>query len=163
METAMKRVICSCIVLFNVLGSIDIAAVDRLFTTAKERQTLDSRRYGRELAQGEESQSQTQSLHLNGVVTVDQKQPVIWLNGDSSENNDTELNPLSNRKNIELFLPERQLNVRLKPGQQLDLLTGRRLEAFNVPQVPADNSTKRSQSESIDNTELLADEPSAKP
>ncbi len=158
----MRIIIKLCIVLFSVLGSIEAIALDRLFTSAKERQLLDSRRYGREQAKGDGGQTQTQSLQLNGVVTVDRKQPTIWLNGSPADESGTELNPESNRKSIELFLPAKQLNVTLKPGQQLDLITGRRLEAFNVPRAAADNTASDGEAESSQE-QLLSDEPGAQP
>lgn len=156
-ETTMKTLQVSIVVISVLTSSAGVNAVDRLFTTAKERQILDSRRYGRELQQGEETKAQTQSLHLNGVVTINQRPPRIWLNGESTHNDGPQLDPVSNSKAVELFLPERKMHVSLKPGQQLDLLTGRRLEPFNVPRTIEANDIDQTSTESSNNPELLDD------
>ncbi len=159
----MKILTISGALIVGLLSSEYLGAVDRLFTTAKERQILDSRRYGREQLQGDDSKAQKQSLHLNGVVTINQQPPKIWLNGEPSQNKDTELQPVSNSKAVELFLPERKLHVSLKPGQKLDLLTGRRLEPFNVPQNNNVKEDAESGTENSESPDLLDDDPGGSP
>ncbi|MFK7730163.1 MAG: hypothetical protein AB8B48_00955 [Pseudomonadales bacterium] len=154
----MKTLNLSCVLIFLLFSSGTANAVDRLFTTVKERQILDSRRYGREQTQGDETKTKTQSLHLNGVVTINQQPPKIWLNGEPTQGDGPQLKPVSNSRSVELFLPERKLHINLKPGQQLDLLTGRRLEPFNVPQKNETSELDLSDSETSEGPELLDEE-----
>ncbi|MEM8499103.1 MAG: hypothetical protein AAF542_13845 [Pseudomonadota bacterium] len=151
----MKTLCISSALIVGLFTSAYLGAVDRLFTTVKERQILDSRRYGREQLKGDDTKIQKQSLHLNGVVTINQQPPKIWLNGEYSQSETTELQPVSNRNAVELFLRERRLHVSLKPGQKLDLLTGSRLEPYNVPQNDDVKEENRDGTENDESPDLL--------
>ncbi len=159
----MKILGISFALIVGIFASEHLGAVDRLFTTSNERQILDNRRYGREQLQGDDTKTQTQSLHLNGVVTINRQPPKIWLNGEANQSKNTELQPVSNSKTVELFLPERNLRVSLKPGQKLDLLTGRRLEAFNIPQINDPTEDNQGDLETSESPDLLDEVPGHSP
>ncbi len=113
-------------------------AVERLFTTHSDRQVLDTKRFGRTQTNDDETVVQRQSLKLNGVVRINQMTPNIWLNGSPGnleEDSSLSLGKGSNSRAIQLELLNRNVKVSLKPGQKLDLLTGKHEEAFNGPQL----------------------------
>lgn len=124
-------------------------AVERLFTSLSDRQILDTKRFGRTQQTEEQVQFQRQSLQLNGVVRINQMPPNIWLNGSSSDlkkDDGLSLGKNSSSRAVELEFVNRKATYSLKPGQKLDLLTGRKEEAFNQPQLD-DKSTDKSTSD----------------
>ena len=123
--------------------SINSSAVERLFTSAGDRQALDSKRSGRSQGNEEQLQVNRKSLQLNGVVRTDQLKPNIWLNGIMSnldEDTDLIVRDSSSTQSVQLELLDRDLEISLKPGQKLDLRTGRQVEAFAIPEQKVSKS-----------------------
>ena len=127
-------------------------SVERLFTSHADRQLLDTKRFGKPQQLDEQAQVQRQSLKLNGVVRINQMRPNIWLNGAASDlekDEELSLGQGSNTKAIELKFLNRNVQVSLKPGQTLDLLTGKQEEGFSVPQATNSSADSNRQDSSV--------------
>ncbi|MFK8019452.1 MAG: hypothetical protein AB8B86_06780 [Pseudomonadales bacterium] len=146
------------VVIIAMSLSFNSFAVERLFTSAGDRQALDSKRSGRSQGNEEQIQVNRKSLQLNGVVRTNQLRPNIWLNGimsDLDEDADLILRDSSSTQSVQLELLDRDLEISLKPGQKLDLRTGKQLEAFAIPEQK-ESKTKSESKDQQDDKPLIS-------
>jgi hypothetical protein len=140
------------LLLLGVVGA-EAQELGRLFTTPQERASLDEIRYQSRFAAPEpqpvpEPATQTSAgepeptgpvisrLTVNGVVRRSGGPGTVWVNGDEVERGGITREGIlvqgANRqaRNVRLQLPSGISSIELKPGQEIDVLSGTVLEPY---------------------------------
>ena len=140
--------------LYSEAAEEQVLPIDKVFTTAYQREYMDTlrreylrrqQRGGFDIDQdipsmveesGEEEASTPILFHLGGIMTRNDGSRVVWLNGIRTEEADLPdtMSLRNNNGSPALRITEQEQSYLLRPGQTLNLDTGSLLEAYELPQ-----------------------------
>lgn len=114
-------------------------ALQRLFTTAAERDELDRRRE-QGVSEAEAPTAQADRLKVNGYIVRQDGKNVVWINKQSTLKGDSALTDVRvdgkgiSQQRVPVHLPEGKVN--LKPGQVYARGVGTITESYLIKEAP---------------------------
>lgn len=131
------HVIFVCVVLVNS-GLVQASPIGRLFSTAEERSYLDKLRKQNKFSETQFEQEDVQIMKLNdshvvfnGIVQrSDKKNNEFWVNGKKVTDKKLVKQDNARSEVIAIKNADTQRYMKLKPGQKLDMNTGKIVEAY---------------------------------
>lgn len=128
--------------MFGLPGFVYADSFGRLFTTPKQRVILDNLRHTPRsqsaLKINTKKSAQKKLLKVNGVVVRSDGKNTVWINGTSNPGGNNSLvgvevlNHDINSGSVSMMLSSRNKNISLKPGQTIDLMTGKINRSYKV-------------------------------
>ena len=135
----MKRLMHLCVILLCACSGASTAAmfeenaIDKLFTTASERQKIDSFRKGKSVGVAREQVSPT-DVKVQGMVKRSDGKSTVWVNGQSTLDSNTvggvRVNPGRTDSSNKVSVSVNNKSVRLKPGQVWSEDTGQISDSY---------------------------------